>query len=101
MRIVFIDTNYFVALLHPDDQWHERAIEVESQLGVVEAVTTETVLIEVLNYFSKFRPFWRQLAATAVHRWLEDKRINVVHHTHDAFLDAPRFMNHDSIKVTV
>ncbi len=55
MQEVFDDTNFWVAKIHPEDQWHERVIDVEYEIGIVNLVTTETVLVETLNYFSNFR----------------------------------------------
>ncbi len=47
---VFADTFYWVAVLNPKDQWHRQAVETRKLLGEIQIVTTETVLIEVLNY---------------------------------------------------
>lgn len=55
MDDVFADTNYWVAKIFPQDQWHARVIEVEYEIGVVNLITTETVLVETLNYFSEYR----------------------------------------------
>lgn len=40
MQKVFADTNYWVAKIHPDDQWHEHAINAEYEIGIVDLVTT-------------------------------------------------------------
>jgi hypothetical protein len=48
MTPVFADASYYVALLSPRDQHHQRALEVSGQLrrGIV---VTDFVLIEVSN----------------------------------------------------
>lgn len=51
MKSVFVDTHYLVASINPLDQWHHRALEIESQLVDIGLVTTEEVLVETLNYF--------------------------------------------------
>ena len=85
MTEVFVDTNYWVAKVNPNDQWHERAIEAEYQLGVVHLVTTESVLIEVLNYFSSFRTPIREAAAAAVRCMNNKGEIEVVKQRPDDF----------------
>ncbi len=52
MRVVFADAGYWVALINRRDQLGERAEEVTTSLGSFQIVTTEMVLIEVLNHFS-------------------------------------------------
>ena len=41
MRTVFADTFYWVSLINPRDDWHEKVLEVSQSLGQVEIVTTE------------------------------------------------------------
>ena len=50
MKKIFADTFYWAALLNPKDQWHEAAKDAQRKLGRVRLVTTETVLIELLNF---------------------------------------------------
>ena len=52
MRVVFADSGYWVALINRGDQLGERAEEVTASLGPFQIVTSEMVLIEVLNHFS-------------------------------------------------
>jgi predicted nucleic acid-binding protein len=52
---IFVDTNHFVAVFNPADQWHERALIVEQSLGKITLITTDLIWVEVLNYFSAFR----------------------------------------------
>lgn len=33
MRAVFVNTLYWIALINPKDQWHDRAIETKKALG--------------------------------------------------------------------
>lgn len=53
MRTVFADTGYWVALLNPKDDWHDRAMEASRALGKSRIVTTEMVLDELLAALSK------------------------------------------------
>lgn len=88
MNTLFVDTNYLVALTNPKDQWHIRAREAQNEIGVVRLVTTELVLIEVLNYFAAGRAEFRRAAAKLVRRLLADPDIETIAHTPDVFLDA-------------
>lgn len=54
MRHVFADTFYWVALAHPKDQWHERAITLSKSLGQVQIITTEEILVEFLTQLSGY-----------------------------------------------
>jgi uncharacterized protein len=53
VRLIFADTGYWVALLNPMDNLHQKAIHLEQSLQPVHIVTSEMVLTEVLNDFSK------------------------------------------------
>ena len=42
--------------------WHARALETSRRLGRTRFVTTEAVLLELMNHVSGFGPYWRQQA---------------------------------------
>ncbi len=88
MRKIFADTSYWVALIWLEDQWRTAALKATEEIGNSEIVTTETVLIEVLNYFSEFRADVKKQVAAAVESFLESQEILVLQHTHDDFLKA-------------
>ena len=52
MKAVFADTGYWIALLNPHDELHECAQQVSKSLAPVRIVTSEMVLVELLNYFA-------------------------------------------------
>lgn len=52
MTPIFADTSYFLAILSPRDQYHERAVAWSRTLRVP-VVTTEYVLVEVGNSLTK------------------------------------------------
>ena len=54
MKVAFVDTLYFVALFNPRDQWHERAIAASKLVAETKLITTEDVLVELLNFFSEY-----------------------------------------------
>ena len=75
---VFADTFYWVAVLNTKDSSHFDAVETRHLLGEIIVVTTETVLIEVLNYFAEYGAFTRKSAADAVRTIIEDDEIELV-----------------------
>jgi len=60
---VFVDTAYLIALLDPRDSLHARALSLAKKLASDEAplFTTDAVLLELANYFSR-----SPLRATAI-----------------------------------
>jgi predicted nucleic acid-binding protein len=83
MRVVLIDTLYWIARINPKDQWHQRAVEVAATLDPFRGVTTEAVLIEVANYFCAFGPMVREMVAGVMSDILEDPTIEVVPQTRE------------------
>lgn len=51
MRTAFADAGYWIALINPDDDLHDRAKSVSASLAPLRIVTSEMVLTEVLNSF--------------------------------------------------
>jgi hypothetical protein len=48
-RLLFADTFYWIALLNPRDAFHAVALSYGRTLGSTRHVTTDLVLVEVLN----------------------------------------------------
>ena len=88
MRTVFIDTLYWVAFINPKDQWHQKASHVKETLGSFRGITTESVLIEVANFFSTFGAEARKTIADVIHDILSDPEIETVSHTREALLSG-------------
>ncbi len=69
MRRVFVDTAALVALGNKQDDWHDHAVTVSRQLTLAGCrfVTTDAVLLEVGNTFSRapFKPVALRLIETA------------------------------------
>lgn len=63
MKVAFVDTLYFVALFNRRDQWHERAIAANHLVAETKLITTEDVLVELLNFFSEYGEKSRRGAA--------------------------------------
>jgi len=88
---VFADTFYWVAVLNVKDSGHFHSIEVRELLGNITIFTTETVLIEVLNYFAEFGTYTRKSAVDAVRTIMKDDEIEYLSHSPDIFLEALDF----------
>jgi len=66
VRTVFGDTGFFVALLNPRDELHERAQHLRRALRPFHVITSEMVLAEFLNDFSARGDFLKRAATTLV-----------------------------------
>lgn len=86
MREVFADTNYWIALISPKDQWRQRAVEVSRTLGPVHLVTTDEVLIEVLNFFADLGSGARWTAVINVQTILGNQSVEVLPSSHEVFI---------------
>lgn len=83
---IFVDTLYLVARLNPKDQWHKVSLELDSQIKGRHLATTETVLLELLNFLAEFPPEMRLAAANFTEQALRGSVLEVILHTHEAFL---------------
>jgi predicted nucleic acid-binding protein len=83
---VFADTIYWIALIHPNDQWRGPALSAAALLSDVRLVTTEVILIEVLNFFAEHGEEARLRAVSATEEILTNPDSEVVRHTHESFL---------------
>ena len=66
MERVFADTGYWIALLNPRDDLHQKASTISRNYISNQIVTSEMVLTEFLNAFSDRGPRLRQAAAKAL-----------------------------------
>jgi hypothetical protein len=87
MKLVFADAAYWIALVNPNDQWFEAAVAAYEELGPdAHLVTTEEVLTEVLNNFSRDGRRIREKAVEQVWTILNADDVTVHGQTHDSFL---------------
>ena len=85
MSDVFADTHYWIAIINPHDQWHRRAVTVSQSLGTVQLVTTDDVLVEVLNFFAGYGALMRSNAAQAMHSILQNANVETLSVERDDF----------------
>jgi uncharacterized protein len=83
MKQIFADTSYWIGLVNPRDQIHKKAIKVTQQLSSVRLLTTEMVLVELLNSFSD-SPFRRAVAGMVL-KLRDDRNVRIVPQTSEQF----------------
>ena len=98
MNLFFADTQFFIALINPRDQWYKRALEVEANLVEPFFVTTEGILSEVLTFFCEYGAEARIKAATTVELILNEANTEVISISHDLFVEGVRLYKQRSDK---
>jgi uncharacterized protein len=86
VKVAFVDTLYFVALFNARDQWHERAVAASKLVIETKLITTEDVLVELLNFFSEYGEKARRGAVTQAEGILSGANIEVTPQSHQAFM---------------
>lgn len=86
MREVFADTHFWVALLMARDPWHASAVRAYSDLGSVLLVTTDSVLVELLNYMAGYGPATRDQGVHFARGLLGKPAVEVLPCSREGFL---------------
>jgi uncharacterized protein len=90
VRLVFADTLYWGAVLHPHDQYRAQVIRAREVLGDIRLVTTDEVLTELLDGLAQRGAHLREAAARAVRKILDDRRVTVYPQSRESFLSGLR-----------
>jgi len=85
MKTVFADTGYWIALLDPQDTLHPKAIDLSLSLAQDHIYTSEMVLTEVLNHFSKRGTGLRRAAVALIQSIQSSAAIAIVSQTSGLF----------------
>ncbi|MFN4776869.1 MAG: type II toxin-antitoxin system VapC family toxin, partial [Pseudanabaena sp.] len=88
MKKVFADTGYWIALLNPDDDLHQKARQISVTLISTPIVTSEMVFTELLNAFSGKGKSYRQKAVRFIKHAFTNPEIEVVLQTDALFQNA-------------
>ncbi len=84
MKPVFADTFYWIALALPADAYYARARQwIRGQIA-----TTDEVLGEYVNYFSRARAYLRRRIAASLGAILEDPDVRVIEQSRSTFLSG-------------
>ena len=88
MSDVFADSGYWIAMLNPNDDKHERAQRATENLGGRDIVTTEMVLVEVFAHVSKQGPRARSDVVELLRDLKNNPNVEIVSQTHEQFKAA-------------
>jgi uncharacterized protein len=86
MRRIFVDALYWIAIINRRDQWHRAAITASRLLIGCQLVTTDEVLMEVLNAFGGAGPWFRRESVALVHDLMNDTSTVVIPQSRQTFL---------------
>ena len=88
MREVFADTGYWVAMISSDDVLRDAVDRIAGELGACQVVTSEMVLVEVLNFFARGGDRARSVAVAAVRDLNHHSDVEIVAQTSAQFAKA-------------
>lgn len=88
MKRIFADAFYWIALINPQDEWHDKVMAIASSLDQTRIVTTEEVLSELLTFYANAGTRQRQRAVSLVKAIIDDPDIFVVEQSHQSFLQG-------------
>ena len=74
--------------MHEKDDLHNRALSIEKKLAGTPLITSEMVLNEVLNEFSKSGRHFRKLAADLIHTLRRRGEVTIIPQTSAQFMEA-------------
>jgi predicted nucleic acid-binding protein len=88
MSQVFADTGYWIALLNPRDELHDRARQISATLDSAQIVTSEWVLTELLNSFAERGAQFRSVVSRTVAALRSNPSVIMIPQTSASFGDA-------------
>ena len=91
MPAIFVDACFWIALLNGRDALHDTARHLELRLSRRSKVTTEMVLVEVLNFFAEFGEERRRDALNLIQSMVADDTIDIHPQDSKQFWDAVAF----------
>ena len=90
MKRIFADTCYWIAVLNPKDDLHNKAIQVSKELNHFMSITSEMVLTELLNSFASKGENFRKIAAKTVEELQHSSNCDIIPQTSILFREAFR-----------
>ncbi len=88
MNAVFADTGYWIALWNRNDRLHQQALTLAEQFASGQIVTTEMVLIEVLDDSARQGEYRRRLVVRMVRDIRADANVEIIETTSKLFWNA-------------
>ena len=78
LSLVFADAGYWIALWHPRDSLHRKALAAAQTLGSTAVVTTQLVLVEALDAMAGMGEFRRVFATQMIERLEQTPGVEIV-----------------------
>ena len=91
MNAVYADTSYWIALLNREDGLHSKAMRLNLQMEAIEIVTSEMVLVEVLNHFAGASPRLRAGVSVFIEEMYDHPYCRVITQSSRQFREALNF----------
>src|SRR5579885_1085655 len=88
MKPVFADSSYWIALLNSHDELHQKAMVLARRFAPNQIVTSEMVLVEILNAFANSGEYLRGKAAQTVDALRMNQQVTIVAQTAEQFENA-------------
>jgi len=88
MMRAFADSSYWIALLNPHDDLHQKALTLARRFAEHQIVTTEMVLVEILNGFASSGEYMRGKAIQVVDALRSNRQVIVIPQTTHQFENA-------------
>ncbi|MBI5214472.1 MAG: type II toxin-antitoxin system VapC family toxin [Ignavibacteriae bacterium] len=85
MNQVYADAFFWIAFFNRRDKFHIKARSFATSNKSKTLVTTDAVLLEVLNQFASQGEYWRNLIAKAVEKLLQDSKTRIIPLTRTLF----------------
>ena len=77
-RVIFADTGYWAALADPSDGLRSKALALADKYISYQTITTELVLVELLDSMTRRGPYYRQKAVETVLDLQNDPGVEIV-----------------------
>lgn len=78
MKTVFADAGYRIAIINPLEMLHLKAKKLAQTHLSVKLITTELVLVELLNFYAAGGPQTRSLAARYIGQLRQNNSVEVI-----------------------
>lgn len=88
MNGVFVDTHYLIAIINRLDQWHEPVVAALEKLEYPVLLVTDCILIETLNFFSRFNADAKWHAVETVADFLNNSNVELAQTTSERFREG-------------
>ena len=98
MKRIFADAGYWIALVHPRDPLHTRAQEESASIADAQVVTSQMVLVEVVNAFAGQGAVFRQAASKLAQALKSSPSVSIVQQTSGQFHQDVAFYEHRADK---